>query len=46
MIRKVKSGWRVYSHKTHRVMGTYKNRSDARKRLKQIARFSNHDKTK
>lgn len=39
MIRKVKNGWRVYSHKTHKNMGTYKNKSDAEKRLKQIVRF-------
>ena len=39
MIRKVAEGWRVLSKKHHRNMGTYKNKKDAIKRLKQIERF-------
>lgn len=39
MIKKVKEGYRVVSHKTGRNMGTYKKKEDAEERLKQIKRF-------
>lgn len=39
MIRKTKEGYRVIA-KSGRNMGTYKKKSDAKKRLKQIERFS------
>jgi len=39
MIRKVKSGYKVVSHKTGKSFGTYKTKKQAQKRLKQIKRF-------
>lgn len=39
MIRKVKEGYRVVA-KSGRNMGTYKSKLAAKKRLKQIERFS------
>ena len=38
-IRKVKSGYRIVSHKTGRNLGTYKTKSAAKRRLKQIVYF-------
>ena len=39
MIRKVKGGYRVVTHQTGRNMGTYKTKAEAKKRLKQLARY-------
>jgi len=39
MIRRVKEGWRVVSHRTGRNLGTYKTKAGALARLKQIAFF-------
>jgi len=39
MIRKVKGGFRVVSHRTGRNLGTYKTKKQAQKRLKQLKRF-------
>lgn len=36
MIRKVKGGWRVVSHRIGKNLGTYKTKEEAEKRLKQI----------
>jgi hypothetical protein len=40
MIRKVKAGYRVITHKSGRNMGTYKTKKEAEARLKQLKRFS------
>lgn len=40
MIKKVKSGYRVVSHKTGRNMGTYDTKKEAEKRLEQIKKFA------
>jgi hypothetical protein len=40
MIKKVKEGWRVVSHKTGRNLGTYKTKKEAEERLKFLKRFS------
>lgn len=39
MIRKVKGGFRVISHRTGKNLGTYKTKKAAEKRLKQLKRF-------
>ena len=39
MIRKLKAGWRVISHRTGRNLGTYRTKAAALKRLRQIAFF-------
>jgi len=39
MIRKVKGGYRVISHKKKRNLGTYRTLAEAKRRLKQIQRF-------
>lgn len=39
MIRKIKNGYKVVA-RSGRNMGVYKKKSDAKKRLKQIERFS------
>jgi len=39
MIRKVKEGWRVISHRTGKNLGTYKTKKEAQKRLRQIQAF-------
>jgi len=39
MIRKVKGGYRVVSHRTGRNLGTYKTKAEAEKRLQQIQAF-------
>ena len=40
MIRKVKEGWRILSHKTGRNLGTYKTKKEVEDRLKFLKRFS------
>lgn len=39
MIRKVKGGYRVVSHRTGRNLGTFKSKEAAQRRLKQLARY-------
>jgi hypothetical protein len=39
MIKKVKGGYRLYSKKTHRNLGTYKSKKGAKKREQQIEYF-------
>lgn len=39
MIRKVRRGWKVISHRTGRSFGTYPSRRKAIQRLKQIKFF-------
>lgn len=39
MIRRVKSGYRVVSHRTGRNMGTFKTKAAAKRRLKQLSKF-------
>lgn len=39
MIRKIKGGYKVVSHRTGRNMGTYKTRKAALRRLRQIKYF-------
>ena len=39
MIRKVKNGWKVISHKTGRSFGVYPSKKKAMQRLKQIKYF-------
>lgn len=41
MIRKVGSVYKVVSHKTGKVLGTYSTREAAEKRLKQIIYWKN-----
>lgn len=38
MIKKVKGGWRVITHQTGKNMGTYKTKTAAQRRLRQMAR--------
>ncbi len=40
MIRKVKAGWRVVSHRTGKNLGTYKTKKEAQERLRQVKYFS------
>lgn len=40
MIRKVKGGYKVVSHRTGRSMGTYKSKAAARRRLAQVKRYA------
>lgn len=44
MIKKVKSGYRVVSERTHRNMGTYRSKAAAKKRLRQIEYFKHKKK--
>lgn len=46
MIKKVGSNYQVVSHTTGRVLGTYKTKEEAEKRLKQIQFFKNLQKSK
>jgi hypothetical protein len=44
MIRKVKGGWRVVSHKKgrkgkRRNLGTFRTKAEAQRRLEQVRRF-------
>lgn len=39
MIRKTKKGYKVISHTTGRSFGTYKTKTEAKKRLRQIKMF-------
>lgn len=39
MIRKIKSGYRIYSKHAHRNLGTFKTREQAERRLRQIEYF-------
>ena len=39
VIRKTKSGYKVVSHQTGKSFGTYKTKSAAQARLRQIKRF-------
>ena len=41
MIKKVKSGYKVYSEKGKPLSKVYKNKAAAKKRLKQIEYFKN-----
>ena len=43
MIRKVKEGWRVVSHRTGKNLGTYKTKKAAQERLRQVKYFSERD---
>lgn len=44
MIKKVKGGYKVVSHKTGKSFGTYSSYKKAKERLKQIKRFSKSKK--
>lgn len=39
MIKKVKGGYRLYSKKTHKNLGTYKTKENAKKREQQVEYF-------
>lgn len=39
MIKKVKGGYRVVSHRTGKNLGTYRTRAAAQTRLAQVKRF-------
>ncbi len=39
MIVKVKEGWRVVSEKIRRNLGTYKTKTEAKQRLRQVEFF-------
>lgn len=42
MIRKVKGGYKVVSHKGRNLGGPYKSKAAAQRRLKQVEYFKHH----